>query len=50
MFTFGSNNNIANLQLSMLNDWTFVMGSDCKNCAGRIYDYTASATFKLGKN
>jgi hypothetical protein len=32
VFTFGSNNNVANLQLSMLNDWTFVMGYDCKNC------------------
>ena len=50
VFTFGSNNNTASLQLSMQNDWTFVMGSDCKNCPKQVYNYQESNTFKLGKN
>ena len=50
VFTFGSKNNTASLQLSMQNDWTFVMGSDCKNCPKQIYNYQESNTFKLGKN
>jgi hypothetical protein len=50
VFSFGSNNNTASLQLSMQNDWTFVMGSDCMNCPKQIYNYQMSNTFKLGKN
>jgi hypothetical protein len=50
VFTFGSNNNTASLQLSMQNDWTFVMGIDCINCPKQIYNYQMSNTFKQGKN
>ncbi len=34
--------------MSMQSDWTFVMGSDCKNCPNNPYRYEQSTSFKLG--
>lgn len=47
-FSFGSEGDATNLIMSMDSDWTFVMGSNCKECPSRPYRFNESSTYRKG--